>query len=30
MLTYVDGEFTHPGPWSLEGAAALGWAAEDI
>lgn len=23
-LTYVEGEFTHPGPWSLEGAAAVG------
>lgn len=24
MLTYIDGEFTQPGPWSLDGAAALG------
>jgi len=24
MLTFIDGEFTQPGPWSLEGAAALG------
>jgi hypothetical protein len=24
MLTFIDGEFTHPGPWSLDGAAALG------
>jgi hypothetical protein len=23
-LTYIDGEFIQPGPWSLEGAAALG------
>ena len=23
-LSYVEGEFTHPGPWSLEGAAAVG------
>jgi hypothetical protein len=23
-LTFIDGEFTQPGPWSLEGAAALG------
>jgi len=23
-LTYIDGEFTQPGPWSLEGAAAVG------
>ena len=24
LLTYIDGEFTQPGPWSLEGAAAVG------
>jgi hypothetical protein len=24
VLTFIDGEFTQPGPWSLEGAAALG------
>lgn len=24
VLTYIDGEFTQPGPWSLDGAAALG------
>ncbi|WP_216327490.1 phosphotransferase [Deinococcus aestuarii] len=24
ILTYIEGEFTHPGPWSLEGAAAVG------
>lgn len=23
-LTYIEGGFTHPGPWSLEGAAAVG------
>ena len=23
-LTYVEGEFTHPGPWSIEGAAGVG------
>ena len=23
-LTFIEGEFTHPGPWSLEGAAAIG------
>jgi Phosphotransferase enzyme family len=23
-LTYIDGEFTQPGPWSLDGAAAVG------
>ena len=23
-LTYIEGEFTQPGPWSLEGAAAVG------
>jgi Phosphotransferase enzyme family len=24
VLTFIDGEFTQPGPWSLEGAAAVG------
>ncbi len=24
MLTFLEGDFTQPGPWSLEGAAALG------
>src|SRR5260221_630437 len=24
MLTFIDGEFTHLGPWSLDAAAALG------
>lgn len=24
MLTFIEGEFTQPGPWSLDGAAALG------
>lgn len=24
VLTYIDGSFTHPGPWSLEGVARLG------
>ncbi len=24
VLTFIDGEFTQPGPWSLDGAAALG------
>ena len=24
VLTFIEGEFTQPGPWSLEGAAALG------
>lgn len=23
-LTYIEGEFTHPGPWTLEGAAGVG------
>jgi hypothetical protein len=29
-LTFIDGEFTHPGPWSLEGAAALGGMLRDL
>lgn len=24
MLTYIEGEFSHPGPWTLEGAAEIG------
>jgi hypothetical protein len=24
VLTFIDGEFTQPGPWSLDGAAAVG------
>lgn len=24
MLTFIEGEFTQPGPWSLDGAAASG------
>jgi hypothetical protein len=30
MLTFIDGEFTHPGPWSLDGAAALGGLLRDL
>lgn len=30
MLTFIDGEFTQPGPWSLEGAAALGRTLRDL
>ena len=30
MLTFIDGEFTQPGPWSLEGAAALGALLHDL
>ena len=29
-LTFIDGEFTQPGPWSLEGAAALGTLLRDL
>ncbi len=29
-LTFIDGEFTQPGPWSLEGAAALGSLLRDL
>lgn len=29
-LTYIEGEFTHPGPWSLEGAAAVGRLLRDL
>jgi hypothetical protein len=30
MLTFIDDEFTQPGPWSLEGAAALGVLLRDL
>jgi Ser/Thr protein kinase RdoA (MazF antagonist) len=30
MLTFIDGEFTQPGPWSLDGAAALGRMLRDL
>jgi hypothetical protein len=29
-LTFIEGEFTQPGPWSLEGAAALGSLLRDL
>jgi hypothetical protein len=29
-LTFIDGEFTQPGPWTLEGAAALGVMLRDL
>src|SRR6266536_2066466 len=29
-LTYIDGEFTQPGPWSLDGAAAVGQLLRDL
>jgi phosphotransferase family enzyme len=29
-LTYIEGEFTQPGPWSLDGAAALGTLLRDL
>ncbi len=29
-LTFIEGEFTQPGPWSLEGAAALGGLLRDL
>jgi hypothetical protein len=29
-LTFIDGEFTQPGPWSLDGAAALGRLLRDL
>jgi hypothetical protein len=29
-LTFIDGEFTQPGPWSLDGAAALGRMLRDL
>jgi Ser/Thr protein kinase RdoA (MazF antagonist) len=30
MLTFIDGEFTQPGPWSLDGAAAVGRMLRDL
>ncbi len=30
VLTFIDGEFTQPGPWSLDGAAALGGLLRDL
>jgi hypothetical protein len=30
VLTFIDGEFTQPGPWSIEGAAALGSLLRDL
>jgi hypothetical protein len=30
MLTYIPGEFTQPGPWSLEGAAGVGRLLHDL
>ena len=30
MLTYIPGEFTQPGPWSLEGAAGVGQLLRDV
>ena len=30
VLTFIDGEFTQPGPWSPEGAAALGTLLRDL
>jgi hypothetical protein len=30
MLTYIEGEFTQPGPWTLEGAAAVGKLLRDL
>lgn len=30
VLTFIDGEFTQPGPWSLDGAAALGSLRRDL
>ncbi len=30
VLTFIDGEFTQPGPWSIEGAAALGVLLRDL
>jgi hypothetical protein len=30
MLTFIEGEFTQPGPWSLDGAAALGTLLRDL
>ena len=30
VLTFIDGEFTPPGPWSLDGAAAVGRMLRDL
>ena len=30
MLTFIEGEFTQPGPWSLDGAAAVGRMLRDL
>ena len=30
MVTFIDGEFTQPGPWSLDGAAAVGRMLRDL
>jgi hypothetical protein len=30
LLTFIEGEFTQPGPWSLDGAAALGTLLRDL
>jgi hypothetical protein len=30
MLSYIEGEFTHPGPWTVEGAAAVGRLLRDL
>lgn len=30
MLTFIEGEFTQPGPWSLDGAAAVGTLLRDL
>jgi hypothetical protein len=30
VLTFIDGEFTQPGPWSMEGAAAVGRLLRDL
>lgn len=29
-LTFIPGDFTHPGPWSLDGAAAVGALLRDL
>jgi hypothetical protein len=30
LLTFIEGEFIHPGPWTIEGAAALGRMLRDL
>ena len=30
VLTFIDGEFTQPGPWSMDGAAAVGGLLRDL